>query len=48
VAFFIDRGEAPVAAFVLVSVSLVLLAVAVVRFRAEEQEAGATSEAVDA
>ena len=42
VAFFIGRGEVPVAAFVLVTVSVVLLVVAVVRFRAEEHEAEAT------
>lgn len=41
-AFFIDRGEVPPAAFVLVAVSLVLLGVAVGRFRAEEHEVGAT------
>lgn len=47
-AFFIDRGEVPVAAFVLVTVSLVLLGVAAWRFRAEEGKAGATGEAADA
>lgn len=48
VAFFIDRGEVPPAAFVLVAVSLVLLVVAVVRFRAEEQEPVASRGAADA
>ncbi len=48
VAFFIDRGAVPVAAFVLVAVCLVLLAVAVVRFRGEEHGADATRGAVDA
>lgn len=40
-AFFIDRGEVPVAAFVLVTASLMLLGVAAWRFPAEEVEAGA-------
>lgn len=48
VAFFIERGEVPVAAFVLVTVSLVLLVAAVVRFRGEEHEAGADRGAADA
>ena len=41
-AFFIDGGEVPVAAFVLVAVSLVLLGLASWRFRSGEPEPAAT------
>ncbi len=40
-AFFIDRGDVPMAALVLVAVSLVLLGAAVWRYRAEEHEVSA-------
>ena len=48
IAFFIDRGDLPPAAFVLVTVCLVLLAVAIQRFRAGEHKAAATAGAADA
>ncbi len=48
IAFFINRGEVPPAAFVLVTVCLILLAVAVQRFRAGEHKAATTAGAADA